>query len=77
MQTLEDPVTGAIKAEEQQIVKTLNTFNSHINDEVDRINKFQETLLEQLSKADAAIAQLENQATYFKALFDTDDQNNN
>jgi flagellar capping protein FliD len=51
-------------------------MNKQINDEVDRINNFQQNLLTQLAQSDAAIAQLENQATYFQNLFNTNNKNN-
>jgi flagellar hook-associated protein 2 len=77
VQNLEDPVTGSIKAEEKQMADSLTKMNSKINDEIDRINTFQQNLLTQLAQSDAAIAQLENQATYFQNLFDTNNKNNN
>lgn len=77
VQSLEDPVTGNIKNEEQQITTSLTKMNKQINDEVDRINNFQQNLLTQLAQSDAAIAQLENQATYFQNLFNTNNKNNN
>jgi len=77
VQNLEDPVTGTIKSEEKQMADSLTKMNSKINDEVDRINTFQQNLLTQLAQSDAAIAQLENQATYFQNLFDTNNKNNN
>jgi flagellar hook-associated protein 2 len=77
VQSLEDPVTGTIKAEEKQLANSLTKMNTQINDEVDRINTFQQNLLTQLAQSDAAITQLENQATYFENLFNTNNKNNN
>ena len=77
VQNLEDPVTGTIKTEEKQMADSLTKMNTKINDEVDRINTFQQNLLTQLAQSDAAITQLENQATYFQNLFNTNNKNNN
>jgi flagellar hook-associated protein 2 len=76
LQTIEDPVIGTIKVEETQLTKSINKLSDSINDEVDRINNFQQNLLLQLSQADAAIFQLQNQQTFFKGLFDASNNNN-
>ena len=61
----------------KQMADSLTKMNSKINDEIDRINTFQQNLLTQLAQSDAAITQLENQATYFQNLFNTNNKNNN
>lgn len=66
---LEDPISGSIKTEEQGITKNLSTLSTQINNEVDRINSFQQNLLTQLSAADANIFSLENQTTYYTDYF--------
>jgi flagellar hook-associated protein 2 len=76
LQTVEDPIVGTIKVEETQLTKSINKLNDSINDEVDRINNFQQNLLLQLSQADAAIYQLQNQQTLFKGLFDSNNNDN-
>jgi flagellar hook-associated protein 2 len=75
LQAVEDPVVGTIKAEETQLTKSINKLGDTINDEIDRINNFQQNLLLQLSQADAAIYQLQNQQTFFKGLFDSNNNN--
>lgn len=69
VQNLEDPITGMIKNEEQQISASLTALGTKINDQVNQINNFQQTLLAQLSNADAAIYGLQSQASYFQSLF--------
>lgn len=69
VQSLEDPITGMIKSEEQQITASLAALSTKINDQVNHINDFQQTLLAQLSNADAAIYSLQSQASYFQSLF--------
>jgi flagellar hook-associated protein 2 len=66
---LEDPISGSIKSEEQGITKNLSDLSTQINNEIDRINSFQQNLLTQLSAADANIFSLENQTTYYTDYF--------
>jgi flagellar hook-associated protein 2 len=77
LNSLEDPISGAIKNEEDQISKSLTALNSKINDELDRVNNFQQSLLTQLSQADATIFQLQSQSTLFAGLFNNNNNNNN
>jgi flagellar hook-associated protein 2 len=77
MQSLEDPVNGFIKTEEQQIATNLTNMASNINDEVDKINAFQQNLLSQLSASDAAIYQLQSQQTLYAGLFNNNNNNGN
>ena len=77
VQTLQDPINGFVKLEEEQISTNLSTLNNQIDDEVDKINLFQQNLLQQLSQADAAIFQLQNQATFFEGLFNYNNKSNN
>jgi flagellar hook-associated protein 2 len=69
IQNLEDPTTGMIKNEEQQISTSLTNLGTKINDQVNQINNFQQNLLAQLATADAAIYGLQSQASYFQSLF--------
>lgn len=77
VQGLEDPINGFVKLEEQQISTNLTSLNNQINDEVDNINLFQQNLLQQLSQSDAAIFQLQNQATFFDGLFNYNNKSSN
>jgi flagellar hook-associated protein 2 len=72
---LEDPASGSIKIEEQQLTSTLSSLSTKINTEVDRINNFQQNLLTQLSTADANIYTLENQTTYYTDYFNYNSNN--
>ncbi len=76
VQGLEDPVSGFIKTEEQQISTGLTTLSSSISSEVDKINSFQQNLLQQLSTSDAAIYQLQSQQTLYAGLFNTNSKSN-
>jgi flagellar capping protein FliD len=77
LQSLEDPITGAIKNEEQQLTISLTNLTSKISDQVDYINDFQQTLLTQLSQSDAMIYQLEQQNNLYAGLFNTNKSNDN
>lgn len=77
LKSVEDPITGTIKNEEDQISKSLTDLNTRINDEVDRINEFQQKLLAQLSQSDATIFQLQSQSTFFEGLFNYNNNKNN
>ena len=76
IQNLEDPITGAVKNEEEQLTIALSSLNTKIGDQVDYINNFQQTLLTQLSQSDAAIYQLEQQNTFYTGLFNTNNNSN-
>jgi flagellar capping protein FliD len=71
------PGSGDLKAEEDQVKKTLSSLNTKISDEVDRINTFQQNLVLQLSLSDAAIYQLESRASFFEGLFNYNNKQNN
>jgi flagellar capping protein FliD len=74
---LEDPINGSIKLEESNIASSLTSLSTKMNDEVDRINTFQQNLLQQLSAADANIFNLEGQTSYFTSYFNYNSNNNN
>lgn len=69
VQSLEDPIKGFVKLQAQQISTNLSNLQNQIYDEVDKINLFQQRLVNQLSQSDAAIFQLQSQATFFEGLF--------
>jgi flagellar hook-associated protein 2 len=77
VQGLEDPINGFIKLESQQISTNLSKLSSQISDEVDSINAFQQNLLEQLSRSDAVIFQLQSQASFFEGLFNYNNKSDN
>jgi flagellar hook-associated protein 2 len=69
VQGLEDPINGFVKLEAQQISTNLSKLSNQISDEIDKINAFQQNLLEQLSRSDAVIFQLQSQASFYEGLF--------
>lgn len=69
LNNLEDPTVGAVKTEEQSITQDLTSLNSKIADQENQINQFQQNLVDQLSQADATIATLQSQVTFFQGLF--------
>jgi flagellar hook-associated protein 2 len=75
--SLENPGTGAIKNEEDQMSRTLTSLGKKISAEVDRINAFQQNLLSRLAQSDAIIYQLQSQASLFEGLFNNKNNNNN
>jgi flagellar hook-associated protein 2 len=74
---LEDPINGSIKLEENNITTSLTSLGLKMNSEIDRINTFQQNLLQQLSTADANIFSLEGQTSYFTSYFNYNNNNNN
>jgi flagellar hook-associated protein 2 len=77
MNSLEDPISGAIKVEEQQFTSTLSTLSNNISSEVTQINTFQQNLLTQLYAADASIYELQQQTSYYTDYFNYNSNNNN
>jgi flagellar hook-associated protein 2 len=69
LNNLEDPTMGAVKQEENSITQDLTTLNAQIADQENQINQFQQNLVAQLSQADATIATLQSQVTFFQGLF--------
>jgi flagellar hook-associated protein 2 len=77
LSNLEDPLSGSVKLEEKQFTSSLSDLSTKINTEVNRINNFQQNLLQQLSAADANIFSLENQTTYYTDYFNFNSNNSN
>lgn len=77
LNSLEDPTMGAVKQEENSITQDLTNLNSQIGDQENQINQFQQNLVEQLSQADATIATLQSQVTFFQGMFQMEDSLNN
>jgi flagellar hook-associated protein 2 len=67
--TLEDPVTGIIQTTMASAQTAFNNQNQKIADEQARIDSLTTSLTAKMSAADALIANLEQQATYFTNLF--------
>jgi flagellar hook-associated protein 2 len=66
---LEDPNTGTIETARASAVNSIDTQNQKIEDEQSRIDILQKNLIARMSAADALIASLEQQVTYFNTLF--------
>jgi flagellar hook-associated protein 2 len=64
-----DTTSGVIASDYNSIEATINTDNSQIADQQNQISNLQANLQAQLSQADAAIATLQAQDTYFQELF--------
>jgi flagellar hook-associated protein 2 len=72
-----DPTSGVIQSEITTDTNQINNQNNLIAEAQTRVNDLQTSLQAQLSAADAAIATLQSQTSYFTALFDATYLNNN
>ena len=66
---LEDPVNGTIETTLASAQTAIDNQNQKISDEQDRIDTLTASLTAKIDAADALIATLEQQATYFTTLF--------
>jgi flagellar hook-associated protein 2 len=64
-----DPNTGILQTADDSIQTDITNENNYISQEQVRISNLQTTLTQQLSAADAAIATLQAQNTYYQELF--------
>ena len=71
------PGTGIIESEITTAQNEISNENSQISEDQTRVNDLTTSLQAQLSAADAAIATLQSQQTYFTDLFDATYLNNN
>lgn len=69
LNSVEDPVTGALKTEETSIASQITTAQTNIANEQARVNQLQTNLTQQISKADSTIAEMESQVSYVTGLF--------
>jgi len=69
MTAVEDPTTGAIQSEFSALQTQVTNENNLISNEEIRVNDLANNMTLQLSAADAAIANLEQQKTYYTELF--------
>jgi flagellar hook-associated protein 2 len=69
LNSLEDPITGTIETTRTSAQTAITNQNRKISDEQDRIDALQNSLIARMSAADALIATLEQQVTYFTTLF--------
>lgn len=74
---LEDPNSGAIQVELTSVAQQIQDDSNKIQDEQQRVDFLQQDLSSRLAAADALIASLEQQATFFQNMFATMNANNN
>jgi flagellar hook-associated protein 2 len=66
---VEDPTTGSIKTAISSTADQITHENQLISDQQDKINQLQSSLQAKMAAADASIAQIEQQLSYFTGLF--------
>ena len=66
---VEDPTTGSIKTAISSTADQITHENQLISNQQDKINQLQTSLQAKMAAADAAIAQIEQQLSYFTGLF--------
>jgi flagellar hook-associated protein 2 len=76
LSSIDDPTTGMLVTEFNNIGTEISSDNSEISDDQTRVNTIQANLQQQLSAADAAIAVLQQQSTFYTNLFQTENANN-
>jgi flagellar capping protein FliD len=59
-----------------RLTNQISSLTKQISDKQDRLNLLQQSLTEQMSKADAMISSLQQQASYYTDLFATMRANN-
>jgi flagellar hook-associated protein 2 len=70
-----DPTSGLLEGEITSVTSEISNDNNTISDDQTRVNTLQTSLQAQLSAADAAIAVLQQQNTYYTDLFQTENAN--
>jgi flagellar hook-associated protein 2 len=76
LNTLTDTTTGTLADEYNNVGNEITSDQSKISDDQTRVNLIQANLSQQLSQADAAIAVLQQQNTFYTNLFQTENANN-
>jgi hypothetical protein len=66
---VEDPTSGSLKTTISSTSNQITHENQLISNEHDKINQLQTSLQAKMAAADAAIAQIEQQLSYFTGLF--------
>lgn len=77
MNNLEDPIDGVLPALQTSMQQQITAQNQSISDMQDRIDLMQANLTARISAADALIASLEQQVSYFTTLFQISFNNGN
>jgi flagellar hook-associated protein 2 len=76
MTSIDDPNLGDIETEYNSLQNQIVNQNQQITDDQARVNLMQTNLQDELTQADAAIAALESQKTYYTELFQAEYNNN-
>ena len=71
LNSLEDPISGTIETTRTSAQTAITNQNRRIANEQDRIDILQSSLIARMAAADALIASLEQQVTYFNSLFES------
>lgn len=75
--SINDSTTGSLPVGEQVITDGLSSLADKMSATQDRITLLQQNLTDQMSKADALVAGLQQQVSYFTSMFAAMRQNNN
>jgi flagellar hook-associated protein 2 len=75
--SVEDPINGSLKIEENTVAGEITAQNTEITNEQARITLLQNNITAEMVKADAAISALESQLSYVNGLFFSITGNNN
>jgi flagellar hook-associated protein 2 len=67
---IEDTTTGILKTAETHVSDQISSLNDQITEKEDQVSLLQQTLANQMSAADTAIATMEQQYEYIAGLFD-------
>jgi peptidoglycan hydrolase CwlO-like protein len=76
MTSIDDPNLGDIETEYNALQNQIVNHNQQITDDQARVNLMQTNLQDELTQADAAIAALQSQKTYYTELFQAEYNNN-
>ena len=76
LNTFTDTTTGTLADEYNNVGTQITNDQNEISTDQDRVNLIQANLSQQLSQADAAIAVLQQQNTFYTNLFQTENANN-
>lgn len=76
LNSVTNSTTGSLETTINNTESQITTEQSHLADETARVTTMQNSLMTQLSTADAAIASLQSQTTYFTDLFQAEYGNN-
>jgi flagellar hook-associated protein 2 len=73
--SINDSSAGLLAQATTSITGEISTLGDQINDDQNAVNLLQQNLMSQMAAADAAISTLEQQASYFQTMFQTQNAN--